>query len=112
MRYAVPVTDDKMSAHFGHFQCFALIDADEAKGIILNKEVVPSPGHEPGLLPTWLAEQGVSVVIATGMGSRAQNIFQENRIKVIIGSIEDDPDKAVLDHMIGVLATGDNICDH
>ena len=46
------------------------------------------------------------------MGSRAQNIFQENRIKVIIGSIEDDPDKAVLDHMIGVLATGDNICDH
>ncbi|MDY7019103.1 MAG: NifB/NifX family molybdenum-iron cluster-binding protein [Chloroflexota bacterium] len=112
MRYAVPITDDKMSAHFGHCQCFALIDADEAKGIILNKEVVSSPGHEPGLLPRWLAEQGVSVVIAGGMGSRAQNIFQENRIQVIIGVIEDDPDKAVLDHMIGALATGDNICDH
>ena len=43
MRYAVPITDDKMSAHFGHCQGFALIHADEAKGIILNKEVVPSP---------------------------------------------------------------------
>jgi len=112
MRYAVPITDGIVSTHFGHCQYFALIDADEAKGIILNKEVVPSPGHEPGVLPTWLAEEGVSVVIARGMGSRAQNIFEQNRIQVIVGVIGDDPDKAVLDHMIGTLATGDNICDH
>ena len=112
MRYAVPITDNKMSAHFGHCQHFALIDADEAKGVILNKEVLPSPGHQPGFLPAWLAEQGVSVVIAGGMGSRAQNIFQENHIQVIVGVIENDPEKAVLDHIKGKLATGDNICDH
>ena len=112
MRYAVPVTDGKLSAHFGHCQYFAMIDVDEAKGIILNQEVVPSPGHQPGLLPTWLAEEGVSVVIAHGMGSRAQSLFEENRIQVIIGTIEDDPDKVVLDCMRGILATGDNICDH
>ena len=112
MRYAVPVTDGKVSAHFGHCQYFALIDADEAKGIILNQEIVPSPGHQPGFLPTWLAEEGVSVVIAHGMGSMAQSLFQENRIQVVIGTIEEDAEKAVLDYIRGKLATGDNICDH
>jgi len=112
MRYAVPITDGRVSEHFGHCQYFALIDADEANGIILNQEIVPSPGHQPGFLPTWLGEEGVSVVIARGMGSRAQNLFGENRIQVVIGAIGDEPEKAVLDYMRGALATGDNICDH
>jgi len=57
-------------------------------------------------------EQGVSAVIAGGMGSRAQALFHENRIGVIIGVMETDPEKAVLNYLSGSLATGDNICDH
>ena len=112
MRYAVPITDGKVAAHFGHCENFALIDADEAKCVILKQEIVSSPGHQPGLLPTWLAEAGVSVVIAHGMGSRAQSLFQESRIQVVIGTIEEDAEKAVMDYLRGKLATGDNICDH
>ena len=112
MRYAVPVSNGKVAMHFGHCEHFALIDADEAKNTILMKEVVASPGHQPGLLPVWLAEQGVSVIIASGMGSRAQSLFKENRIQVVIGALEGDPEKAVLDCVSGMLATGDNICDH
>ncbi|MCK4863372.1 MAG: hypothetical protein KAS25_03700, partial [Dehalococcoidales bacterium] len=56
--------------------------------------------------------QGVSVVIAGGMGSRAQGLFQQNGIGVIIGAIESDPEKAVLSYLNGALATEDNICDH
>ena len=112
MRYAVPVSDGKVAVHFGHCQHFALFDVDEEKGIILNREVIASPGHEPGLLPIWLAEQGVSVVIAGGMGSRAQGLFRENRIEVITGALGDDPERVVLDCIGGILATGDNLCDH
>jgi ATP-binding protein involved in chromosome partitioning len=112
MRYAVPVSGGVVSLHFGHCEQFALIDVDEDKKEIINKELVPSPGHEPGLLPKWLAEQGVSFVIAGGMGSRALDLFQQNSIGVIIGTIENDPEKAVLSHLAGKLATGDNICDH
>jgi ATP-binding protein involved in chromosome partitioning len=112
MRYAVPVSSGGLSAHFGHCEQFALIDIDEEKKTILKKVLVPSPGHQPGLLPEWLAEQGVSVVIAGGMGSRAQSLFQQNRIGVVIGALEADPEKAVLNHLNGMLATGDNICDH
>jgi len=112
MRFAVPVTGGTMSPHFGHCEHFALIDVDEQSKKILRKELVPSPGHQPGLLPRWLAEQGVSLVIAGGMGSRAQSLFQQNNIEVIIGTMENDPEKAVLNYLNGQLATGDNICDH
>jgi predicted Fe-Mo cluster-binding NifX family protein len=101
-----------VSSHFGHCEQFALIDVDEKQKEILRKELVASPGHKPGLLPQWLADQGVSVVIASGMGSRAQNLFQQNRIEVVIGTLENDPEKAVLSYLYGELDTGDNICDH
>ena len=112
MRCAVPVSGGMVSPHFGHCEHFALFDVDEERKEILRKELVPSPGHQPGLLPEWLAEQGVSVVIASGMGSRAQSLFQQNRIGVIIGATESDPERAVLSYLNGRLATGDNICDH
>jgi len=112
MKYAVPVSGGVVSAHFGHCEQFALIDVDEAKKQILKKELVSPPAHEPGLLPPWLAEKGVSLVIAGGMGSRAQGLFQQNKIGVITGTMESDPEKAVLSHLNGILATGANICDH
>ena len=112
MRYAVPVSNGMVSPHFGHCEHFALIDVDEERKEIMRKELIPSPGHQPGLLPEWLAEQGVSLVIAGGMSSRAQGLFQQNGIGVIIGAIESDPEKAVLSYLNGALATEDNICDH
>jgi predicted Fe-Mo cluster-binding NifX family protein len=112
MRYAVPINNSKLADHFGYCEYFALIDADESKKVIKRKEIIASPGHQPGLLPVWLAEQGVSAVIAVGMGSRAQGLFRESRIEVITGTLEDDPEKAVLDYIEGKLAIGENICDH
>lgn len=112
MRYAIPVTEGRVATHFGHCQQFALIDVNEVTKAIIGKEIIPSPGHEPGLLPLWLAEQGVSIVIASGMGSRAQSLFHENRIEVVINALESDPEKVVLNYLGGELATGDDVCDH
>ena len=112
MRYAIPVGGGVVSPHFGHCEHFALIDVDEDRKEVIRKELVPSPGHQPGLLPEWLAEQGVAFVIAGGMGSRAQSLFQQNRIGVILGALENDPEKAVMSYLDGQLAVGDNICDH
>ena len=112
MRYAIPVSGGMVSPHFGHCEHFALIDADEQKKQIVKKELVPSPVHQPGLLPEWLAEQGVAFVIAGGMGSRAQDLFQQHRIGVVVGAMESDPEKAVLSYLNGQLATEGNTCDH
>ena len=112
MRYAVPVSDGKLAAHFGHCEHFAFIDVDETTKAVVSKELVASPGHQPGFLPGWLAEEGISAVIAGGMGSRAQALFRENRIQVVVGALGDDPEQMVLDYLRGTLATGDNVCDH
>ena len=100
-----------MSPHFGHCEQFALIDVDEKKKII-GKSLSHSPEHQPGLLPVWLAEKGVEFVIAGGMGMSAQNLFQEKGVKVVLGALESDPEKAVLNYLNGRLATGKNVCDH
>jgi len=112
MRYAIPVTKEVVASHFGHCSHFALFDVDEQTRVIANKEVVASPGHEPGVLPAWLAEQGVSVVIAGGMGMRAQSLFQQSRIEVVVGVLSSDPEKVVLDFLNGALVAGENLCDH
>ena len=112
MKYAVPVSGGELSPHFAHCEHFAIFEIEEQGKKIINKENVTSPAHEPGLLPVWLAEKGVSVVIADGMGTRAQDIFQQHGITVVIGVLETDPEKAVLRHISGSLATGKNACDH
>ncbi len=112
MRFAIPLVGGAVSPHFGHCEQFALIDVDAARKSIVRKQIVDSPGHQPGFLPTWLAEQGVSVVLTGGMGPRAQALFQQNRIDVVVGVVESDPERAVLNYLNGSLKIGDNICDH
>lgn len=112
MKYAVPIIRGMVSPHFGHCEQFALFDIDSAKNEITARDDVKSPGHEPGVLPKWLAGKGVSHVVAGGMGSRAQDLFSQHGITVIAGITEQDPRKAVMSHLKGALTTGSNLCDH
>jgi len=77
-----------------------------------DRKKAPSPPHEPGLLPRWLGEKGVNVIIAGGMGTQAQQLFAESGITVSVGAPADDPEKIVLSYMDSVLELGDNTCDH
>ena len=112
MKYAVPVSGGRLSPHFGHCENFAFFDVEEASKKIVNRESIASPPHQPGFLPVWLAEKGASIVIAGGMGPRAVELFRQNGIDVVLGAQESDPEQAVISHLNGVLATGDNVCDH
>ncbi|MDD5723674.1 MAG: iron-sulfur cluster carrier protein MrpORP [Syntrophales bacterium] len=111
-KIAIPIVEGHLSAHFGHCEEFAIFDVDlEAKKII-GQERAPSPPHEPGLLPRWLGEKGVNVIIAGGMGTRAQELFAERGISVSIGAPADDPERIVISYMNSALELGDNTCDH
>jgi len=112
MRIAIPTANGRLSAHFGHCQEFALIDADPDTKTIVGKEMVAAPDHQPGLLPRWLAERGANVIIAGGMGKRAQGLFTEQNIEVVVGAPAEEPETIVEDYLAGTLKTGDNICDH
>ena len=98
--------------HFGHCEEFVLVHVDEETNRIIKEEVLDPPPHEPGLYPRWLSEHGVNVIIAGGMGQRAQNLFIENGIKVIVGATSEYPKSLVSKYLSGNLVSGDNICGH
>jgi len=112
MRIAVPVADGRLAMHFGHCERFVLIDVEPKAKSIVKTEEVAAPEHEPGLLPRWLAERGVNVVIAGGMGARAQGLFAENKIEVVVGAAAESPERLVAEYLGGTLRTGQNVCDH
>jgi ATP-binding protein involved in chromosome partitioning len=111
MKFAVPTYEGKLCAHFGHCEAFALIDAD-GDGKVTNEIYVNPPPHEPGLLPEWLSQKGVTCVISGGMGSRAQQLFAQKGIKVITGALGESPKEIVEHYLKGTLQTGANTCDH
>lgn len=112
MRIAIPLAGGRLAQHFGHCEKFALVDVDpEARQITASSEV-EAPEHQPGLLPPWLKERGVGLVIAGGMGSRAHALFQAAGIDVLTGAQEETPKALVNQYLNGGLVTGPNACDH
>ena len=110
MIFAIPLAEGKLCSHFGHCEQFALVETESGK--IRGTTLHTPPAHEPGVLPKWLHELGAQVIIAGGMGSRAQQLFVENGIKVINGAPMDPPELLVNQYLSGILETGDNVCDH
>ena len=54
----------------------------------------------------------MNLVIAGGMGHRAQGIFAENGIEVIVGAPAEPPESIVQSYLDGNLQSGENLCDH
>jgi len=46
------------------------------------------------------------------MGQRAQMLFNEKNIDVIVGAPVEAPETLVADYLAGTLQTGVNVCDH
>ena len=111
-RYAIPKANGELCLHFGHCETFAFVDVDDDQKKIINQEFQTPPPHEPGILPQWLSENRVDIVIAGGMGSRAQSFFAQNGIKVVTGAQVDKPQNVVNAYLSGALQLGENVCDH
>jgi len=109
-KIAIPLENGQLCSHFGHCQQFALINVDN--NTIVSEDLITPPPHEPGLLPGWLAERGVTDVIAGGMGQRAISLFNEQNIKVNVGVQSKSPQQLVTEWIGKSLITGVNACDH
>jgi predicted Fe-Mo cluster-binding NifX family protein len=112
MKVAIPLAQGKLTLHFGHCEQFAIIDVNEETKEIASREDLMPPLHEPGVLPRWLHEQKVNVIIAGGMGQRAQQLFTQNDIKVTVGASVAEPEELVSAYLQGTLEVGSNACDH
>ena len=107
MKITVAVTGNTITGHFGHCENFIFYDTKDGK--IVSEEVVPNPGHRPGFLPNFLADRGVKVIIAGGMGGGAVDIFNERDVEVILGA-EGDPTANVEKYLRGELESTGSVC--
>ncbi|HHT63185.1 MAG TPA: dinitrogenase iron-molybdenum cofactor [Clostridia bacterium] len=107
MKIGVAKEGNQVSQHFGHCEGFQVFEVKD--GQVISEEFVQSPGHRPGFLPPYLADMGVNVVIAGGMGATAQELFRERGVSVIVGAqgrIED----VVNEYLKGNLVSTGSVC--
>ena len=108
--FAIPTLQGKSCAHFGHCQSFAVVEVIDNN--VGDVTFLDPPAHQPGTYPRFLADQGVDIVIAGGMGNMAINMFAQNDIQVMTGAPSLTPEELVKQYLDSALTTGDNLCDH
>ena len=110
-KIAIPVDHEGMlDAHFGHCKYFSIIEVANEQ-IVKEDNVVPPP-HEPGVLPRWLAQQGVTDIIAGGMGQRAIQLFIADGVNAFVGAPKLTARELVSGFLDGSLSFSANYCDH
>lgn len=107
---AIPTSEGKLDAHFGHCKQFAMIESENNE--IAGITYLDAPPHQPGLLPPWLAERGATDIIAGGMGQRAIDLFIEQGVNVFVGAPKQDPTTIAEGFLKKTLSFSANYCDH
>lgn len=107
MKIAVASEKTMVTEHFGHCENFNIFEVE--KGIIVNNESVPNPGHRPGFLPNYLNDLGINIIISGGMGAGAIDIFNEKGIKVITGA-RGEAKVVVENYLKGELKSTGSVC--
>ena len=110
MKFAIPMLNGQITTHFGHCEKFAIVETKDNQ--VINEEMVTPPVHQPGVYPRFLAGQNVEVIIAGGMGQKAQNLFAQNNIEVYMGVATGTSKELVENYLNNQLKTGDNLCTH
>ncbi len=109
MKVAIATDNGYVSAHFGRCPSYTLLEIEEGK--VIKREEIPNPGHSPGFLPHYLFERGVNVIIAGGMGPRAQALFAEKNIQTLTG-VQGEIDEVIQKFIRQELDAGKDLCDH
>ncbi len=107
---AIPVENGVLCAHFGHCERFAIVEVTDGNIEKISEHLPPE--HVPGLYPRWIAQFGVSDVIAGGMGQKAIMLFQEQNINAFVGAPVKTPEELVRDFLDNKLTLEANYCNH
>ena len=92
MRIAVSAENDNglestVAQHFGRCPFYILIDIED--GEVKAVQGVKNPhfeSHQPGMVPGFINDQKVNVMISGGMGKRALQFFEEFGVGTATGA--------------------------
>jgi predicted Fe-Mo cluster-binding NifX family protein len=77
--------EGRIAQHFGRCPYYTFVDVEDGK--VKDWLVVPNPAaeeHSPGQIPQFVAEQGAQIIVAGGMGPRAQEWFLKLGVRPFI----------------------------
>ncbi len=92
MRIAISTEENqglasKVAQHFGRCPFYVLIDVEEDEINTVSSIANPHfQSHAPGMVPNFINDQQVNVMISGGMGGRAIQFFQQFGIEVATGA--------------------------
>lgn len=79
--------DSLVSPHFGRCPYYALVDLDGRDVKQVNAIANPYyEQHAPGVVPGFIHDQGVDVMLTGGMGRRAIGFFEQYGIEAVTGA--------------------------
>lgn len=112
MKIAIPTTEGKLCAHFGHCETFTFVEINpETKEILEMTTGIPEEGISCQSA-NWIAAKGASVVLAGGIGGRPRSLFEQNGVLVVLGCPEVEIKELVTQYMNSTLTGGENSCGH
>ena len=109
MIVAIAKDGDFVSGHFGHCKEYALYTIEDSQ--ITGLKILANPGHEPGKLPIFLADNNVTHVIAGGIGQRASDLLTVRNIHVYPG-ISGIVKNVIQDFIDGKITKVESFCSH
>ncbi len=101
-----------LSQHFGRCPKYVFVELEGSNIKQTNSKNNPFfSGHEPGMVPEFIANEGADVIISGGMGPKAIEWFEQLGIKPITAPVK--PIKELLEDYINGKLTGAAPCnDH
>lgn len=109
MRLAIATENGAVAAHFGRCPLYTLVDLED--GTEVSRTTIENPGHEPGRIPALLNDHDADIVVAGGMGRKAQQLFDSMGIAQIVG-VQGPIDAVVSGCLDGTLEGGESLCSH
>lgn len=104
----MPVMNGQLSSHFGGCEAFAFVTVEN--DTITETRMLQPPDHSPGAFPEWIHQNGGKIVIASGIGQRAVDIFQQQGIEVLMGVCPAPVEEIVKQYLTRSLETGQEAC--
>lgn len=111
-KIAIPMAQERFSAHFGQTTAFAVVEVDMVEHKIIRQSVQPLPGAHACGMAGWLREQKIDAVIVGGMGSGALANLSAAKIEVLAALPPVTPEALAQAYMDGRLKPATSSCGH
>jgi len=78
--------DGVLAYHFGRCPYFTFVEVEdnEVKNIMVEENPYAN-SHEAGVIPQYIHEKGAEMIVAGGMGPKAQDWFAKLGVKPVVG---------------------------